>query len=72
MMLPSHMVVVNVIHSPRPLLPELSALCVKIRFQTGLSVHLAAKSSRIRSSAKHTHNPFRIRSFKTQDLKWLC
>ena len=72
------MFVANSIHSPHPLLrerrfprPGRGALCVKTHLQPRptVSVHLATKSSRIRSSAKHTHNPFRMRSFKTQDLK---
>jgi hypothetical protein len=72
------MPVANSIHSPHPLLrerrlprPGRGALCVKTHLQPrpAVSVHLVAKSSSIRSSAKDTHNPFRIRSFKTQDLK---
>ncbi len=72
------MLVANSIHSPHPLLrerrfprPGRGALCVKTHLQPRptVCVHLATKSSRIRSSAKHTHNPFRMRSFKTQDLK---
>jgi hypothetical protein len=65
------MLVADVIHSPLPLLSELRDLRVKTHRQPRPVVfaHQAAKSSRIRSSAKHTHNPFRISSFKTQDLK---
>jgi len=52
-------------------LRELCVLCVKTHPQPrpALSRCLAAKPRRICISAKPTHNPFRIRSFKTQDLK---
>jgi hypothetical protein len=72
------MLVANSIHSPHPLLrerrlprPGRGGLCVKTHPQPcpAASQLLAPKSNRIRSSAKHTHNPFRMRSFKTQDLK---
>src|SRR5580692_3659546 len=56
---------------PLPDLRALCVLCVKSHLQprSDQSRHLAAKPSRIRTSAKHTRNPFRIRTSKTQDLK---
>src|SRR5580692_1171546 len=56
---------------PLPDLRALCVLCVKSHLQprSDQSRHLAAKPSRIRTSAKHTRNPFRIRTSKTKDLK---
>jgi hypothetical protein len=65
-MLVSPMLVAHIIHSPRPLLRELCALCVKTHLEPrpAISRHLVAKSRRIRASLKPAHNPFRIRSYK--------
>jgi hypothetical protein len=70
-MLPCIVLVANVIQAPLPFLREPCVLCVETHLQLrpAASAHLTAKSRRIRTSPKHTPNPCRIRSFKTQDLK---
>jgi hypothetical protein len=65
------MVAANLTQSPLLFLRELCALRVKIYLQPGPahSCHRAPKSRRICSSEKLGPNAFRMRSFKTQDLK---
>lgn len=78
-MLPFSMLVANVIHSPFPLLQGLSVrrlprpgrgVKTHLPLRPAVSAHRAAKSHRIRTSPKHTHNPCRIRTFKTQHLNF--
>jgi hypothetical protein len=73
-MLPCHMLSSQSILSPSPPFSSLRApraFCVKAHSHPRpcLSRYLAAKSRRMRISAKHTPKPFRLRSFKTQGLK---
>jgi hypothetical protein len=70
-MLPSFMVVANPTPSSLPLLRTLCVPCVKTHIlpRPAVSLDLAAKSHRIRTSEKSAPNPIRMCSFKTQDLK---